>query len=45
MIHSPQMDLVEVVRTEEILPEVFDTLVAVCTQMQKRPVICSDTPG
>jgi len=41
----PQMQLVEVIRTEETSEETFQTLLNVCKQMEKRPVTCKDTPG
>jgi 3-hydroxyacyl-CoA dehydrogenase len=39
------MQLVEVVKTDELSSEVYEELMAVCAKMRKRAVTCKDTPG
>ncbi|CAJ1037762.1 3-hydroxyacyl-CoA dehydrogenase, NAD binding domain [Leishmania utingensis] len=41
----PMMKLLEVVRTEEVKPEVIEQLSAFCKKVGKIPVIAKDTPG
>ena len=41
----PQMKLVEVIKTNETDPKVFDALVAFSKKLGKVPVSCKDTPG
>jgi len=42
---APLMKLVEVIRGEHTTQEVTDTIVALCKQMGKTPVVCKDAPG
>jgi len=41
----PQMQLVEVIRTDQTSEETFQALLNVCARMQKKAVKCKDTPG
>jgi 3-hydroxybutyryl-CoA dehydrogenase len=39
------MKLVEVVKADKTSEEVIDTILLVCKQMKKSPVVCKDAPG
>ena len=39
------MKLVEVVKADQTSDSVIDTLMQVCTQLKKTPVLCKDAPG
>lgn len=41
----PQMRLVEVVRTDEINDETYETLMEFVKRLDKTPIACKDTPG
>ncbi|KAG8850736.1 hypothetical protein FRB96_009603 [Tulasnella sp. 330] len=42
---SPQMKLVEVIKTPETSDETIESLLDVCNRLKKSPVNCNDTPG
>ncbi|KLO14796.1 hypothetical protein SCHPADRAFT_914700 [Schizopora paradoxa] len=42
---TPQMKLVEVIRTDQTSEETFQALLDVCARMKKKAVKCKDTPG
>jgi 3-hydroxyacyl-CoA dehydrogenase, NAD binding domain len=42
---SPQMQLVEVVRTEALSNEIVEILLGICKRLGKTSVSCKDTPG
>jgi len=41
----PQMQLVEVVRTEVLSADIYEILMGVCKRLGKTPVTCKDSPG
>lgn len=41
----PQMQLVELVRTNELSSDIYEILKSVCRRLGKTPVTCKDTPG